>query len=462
MNDDFRFERLFEDGLHELAPRRAPDRLRTKVKAETSEVRPRARWLALIKEPPMRINSRTAAGSPTARVAAIMVATLLATLLVISAGVAGARLLAADGPIVVDQSGGGHYTTIFEAVAAAKDGDEILVKPGTYVEAVVVDKDVTLRGDGPVEDIVITAPEDGPTFAIEDGGFYMDPYAILLQDTDANLSDLTFSGEPSEVIASGGAPSLEGLVFDHTGYSFDGSSTSPAGSSIVINRGSAATVRGNTITGGGPIGIFDGSEPLVDGNTLSGGPHIYGFGFGDGAVVSNNTIEGALVRGIGAFNGSGSFLIEGNTIIADGPSVAGTAGRAQSGIDIEAGSPTVRGNSVTGAASRGIYVTAAGTSVDSNQLSGNEIGIMFHAGDGTVSNNVVRGGQSGITIGAGAALVTGNDVEGAETHGLVVINGSPVLRDNHSCGNGENLFTADAATPDIDDSNEICQDGVAA
>ena len=461
MNDDTRFERLFEVGLHELAPRRAPDRLRTTVKAETSEVRPRARWLALIKEPPMRTNSRTAVGSPTARVAAIMVATLLATLLVISAGIAGAKIIAADGPIVVDQSGGGHYTTIGEAVAAAKDGDQILVKPGTYVEAVVIDKDITLRGEGPVEDIVISAPEDGPTFAIEDGGFYKDPYAILLQDTDAGLSDLTFRGEPSEVIASGGAPTLEHLVFDETGYAYDGSTTSPAGSSIVINRGSAATVRGNTITGGGPIGVFDGSEPLVDGNTLSGGPHIFGFGFGDGAVISNNTIEGALVRGIGTFNDSGSFLIEGNTIIGGGPSVSGSAGRTNHGIDIEAGSPTVRGNTVTGAGA-GIYVSAGGTSVDSNELSGNETGIMFHTGEGTVSDNVVRGGQSGITIGAGDALVTGNDVEGAVSRGLLIMNGSPVLRGNHACGNGENLFVADAASPDIDDSNEICEDGVAA
>jgi nitrogen fixation/metabolism regulation signal transduction histidine kinase len=41
MNDDARFERLFADGLHELTPRRAPDRLRTQIKAATDEVRPR-------------------------------------------------------------------------------------------------------------------------------------------------------------------------------------------------------------------------------------------------------------------------------------------------------------------------------------------------------------------------------------------------------------------------------------
>ncbi len=39
--------------------------------------------------------------------------------------------------------------------------------------------------------------------------------------------------------------------------------------------------------------------------------------------------------------------------------------------------------------------------------------------------------------------------------------GSPVLRDNRSCGNGTNLIVADTATPDIDDSNEICEDAPA-
>jgi hypothetical protein len=57
MTDDVRLERLFADGLHDIAPARAPDRLRTMVKAESSRTRPRPRWLALIKEPPMRMNT---------------------------------------------------------------------------------------------------------------------------------------------------------------------------------------------------------------------------------------------------------------------------------------------------------------------------------------------------------------------------------------------------------------------
>ena len=80
MNDDARIERLFEDGLHGIAPSRAPDRLKTTIKNETGQMRPLPRWLALIKEPPMRISSNLAVGSPTARIAATTVATLLLAL----------------------------------------------------------------------------------------------------------------------------------------------------------------------------------------------------------------------------------------------------------------------------------------------------------------------------------------------------------------------------------------------
>ena len=78
----------------------------------------------------------------------------------------------------------GHFATITEAVAAANDGDTILVKPGTYVEAVTIDKDITLIGDGPRDQIVIENPPDGPmadrTDVVDDAG--RAPHFALLVD----------------------------------------------------------------------------------------------------------------------------------------------------------------------------------------------------------------------------------------------------------------------------------------
>ncbi len=113
MNDSNAFERFVADQFdraRDAAP--ATESALESITQQAAQTRQRPRWLAIIKEPPMRISSTLAVGSPTARVAAILVATLLIVLSVAGAGVAGARLLAADG------EGGGpveasHFTGVW-------------------------------------------------------------------------------------------------------------------------------------------------------------------------------------------------------------------------------------------------------------------------------------------------------------------------------------------------------------
>ena len=448
MNDDVRLERLFADGLHDIAPSRAPDRLRTQVKTESSRVRPRPRWLALIKESPMRSNSRLAVGSPTMRVAAIMVATLLAAIMVVSAGIAGAQLLAADGPIVVDRSGGGDYTTITDAVEAAVDGDTVLVRPGTYTEAFVIDKDITLTGDGPVDRIIIEAPEDGPQFS----GLPSDFYALLLQDAgEATISGLTFRGEPSIVIISGGSPTIEDSVFDNVGWAYDGSNISPLGSSIVVAGESSALVSGNTLVDGGPIGVFGGSTPHVEGNTLTGGPHVYLANHGEGTVIEANDIDGTFRWGIGVFDFD-PITIEGNTITNPG----------DDGINFSSGSGIIRGNVISGAQLVGIIAGRGPATVAGNELTDSRVAIAYSVAEGLIEDNTVVGGVAGIVVTGKSPLLRGNVVRGVEERGIVVGTGtSPTLSGNTSCDNGTNLFIGEGATPTIDDTNEICEDAPA-
>jgi parallel beta-helix repeat protein len=403
----------------------------------------------------MRISSTLAVGSATARIAAIVAATLLIGAAVAGAGIAGARILGADGAIVVDQSGGGDFRIIAEAVAAAADGDTILVRPGTYIEAIVVDKDITLTGDGPVADIVITAPDDGPTAVLSPSwGSEADSFAVQLLDTGAELSKLTFRGQGSTVIATGGAPTISGLVLEGVGWPYEGQN-SARGNGIAVNGGSMATLKDNVLEGGGPIGIFDLSEPLIEGNTLVNGPHIWG-GFGDGTVIRGNTITGPFVRGIGLFD-STSPLVEGNTI----------SGAGQTGVEIGAGGPRVSGNAIIGSGVFAINVTrayglAAVPAISGNTLTGNASGIAWSTGGGTIEGNTIREGTAGIVISGGAPLVSDNTVEGLERRGLVIGSGaSPTLSGNTSCGNGENLWVAEGATPIIDDTNEICEDAPA-
>jgi len=59
--------------------------------------------------------------------------------------------------LIVDQLHRGDYPTISEAIAAARPGDRIIVRPGTYTEGLVIDKPLEIIGDGDRAEIVVRA-----------------------------------------------------------------------------------------------------------------------------------------------------------------------------------------------------------------------------------------------------------------------------------------------------------------
>ena len=101
----------------------------------------------------------------------------------------------------VAADGSADHSTIGDALEAAAEGDTILVAPGTYQEALLIDKDVTIRGDGPREEIVITGyadpamwPADGER-ECDYGSRGLDGCAVLSLDSSVVISDLTFHGD---------------------------------------------------------------------------------------------------------------------------------------------------------------------------------------------------------------------------------------------------------------------------
>jgi len=219
MNVDHDLGREIASVLSEAAPARAPEHLLPSVISSARRRRRWPRWYALIKEPTMHSDSRLAVGSPTARLVAVMAATLLLALLVAGAGIAGSRLLAADGTIVVDPSGSGTVETIAEAVAMAHDGDTIRVMPGTYPEPLVIDKDIVLEGDldSEREAIVVTFTLEHPTTRTLWGDDL--PTAVRLEDATATIRHLHITG-PDHGIAvtvSGGDVHVDDVSGDLDG-----------------------------------------------------------------------------------------------------------------------------------------------------------------------------------------------------------------------------------------------------
>ena len=108
----------------------------------------------------------------------------------------------------------GAFTTISGAIEAAVSGDVVLVRPGTYVESILIDKDITLRGDGDRADVVIRSSSDRPDRWLPGEER---TYAIRLQETDARVENVTLTGPASALIVQGGAPRIEGVALIDVG-----------------------------------------------------------------------------------------------------------------------------------------------------------------------------------------------------------------------------------------------------
>lgn len=76
----------------------------------------------------------------------------------------------------------GQYVKVQDAIEDAQSGDTVLVNAGVYEESLVVDKDLTLAGEGSVE---ISAPGDAKGLPV---------MAIGPTDISVTITGLTFSG----------------------------------------------------------------------------------------------------------------------------------------------------------------------------------------------------------------------------------------------------------------------------
>jgi nitrous oxidase accessory protein NosD len=393
----------------------------------------------------MRISSQVAVGSPTARLAAILFATLLLATLGAGAVVAGSAFLAAPTALVVAQDGTGTHATISDAVDAAEDGDTILVKPGTYAEAVTIDKDITLIGDGPRDQIVIQNPPDGPVAEREDPDLVDDSgraphFALLVKDADATITGLTVSG-PSvggiTAILIGGAPTLEDVSVVLEGPPGDWQHYAAL---YILGDSRAHVVRSELI---GYVGV-EGS-PTIEGTTIAAQLYVEG---ADDFVVRGSTFPPNPRHGYTTVTLAGSTgTFQGNDL-ADGALV------------INEGSDVVVHDNTGGR--QGIKVSGEDTTVSftDNTVTPNVTGIQVGPGaEATIEGNTITGGMAGLMLASDAVRAEGNTITGALRGIVVTGDAAPTITGNSFCDNEQDLVGPEGSTLTLDPSNEVCPAG---
>lgn len=249
------------------------------------------------------------------------------------------------------------YATISAAVDAARDGDTILVRPGRYMESVVIEgKTITVQGDGEREAIMV-GWDQGPAFT--------------LVGTRSTLARLTIVGgsprpksnprpEAASLWVKGGAPQLDELEVTR-------------GGGIWYDSGATGTIEHSQIrdTNGG-IYVCEGASPSIEANDISAqslaaivvrgaatDPLIRANRVHDGQSAGFFVIEGASPRielnEIWACVGAG-MLISGAHVA---PMVTGNTVRDVRGdgiVVVDGASPTIAGNTITGNSGASIRV----------------------------------------------------------------------------------------------------------
>ena len=346
--------------------------------------------------------------------------------------------------IVVAQDGSGDYRTITEAVAAAADGDTVLVRPGHYVESVTITHDITLKGDGDPATIVLEG--DGTK---GDTGY---PYSIVLSDSDATLSGLTISGQQSEVYLYGGAPTLASLTFVDVGVPWLSTAPCPdkrgcSPGTIQIDRSSRATVRDSEFVRGYGVVVGGASDMLIEGNRFTGGTGIELDEPGNAAVVRDNTITGS---GIGLW-GPSTVRIEGNTL-SDANQVAIILGNGDGkGLD-----PVITGNTIRGYSQGGVQVSSgAKPTIEGNTLTDDDIGVMLNQSDAIVTGNTFGGQSAGVSIVGGAPTISGNTFDSNKIGILDLQSSTAVISDNTLCGNEVDYKVGLDPAP-LPEGNTVC------
>jgi nitrous oxidase accessory protein NosD len=389
-------------------------------------------------------------------VASVAAATLAATLVIPSDR--GGSLLAPGAGTgathVVAQDGGGDFATIGEAIAAAADGDTVLVGPGEYVEVLVIGKDITLTGDGAAGEVVISIPPDAPTVAFEGAPF---PYGIRLADSDATISDVTMEGRRDTVslVVDGGSPMLSDLRVDGVGiaFVFIGASTPTLTGSrwdgyLAVRDSAAPVIEGNTITR--EVVSIDGpGETILRGNTFLAGAGT-SLSAGATGIVEGNELTGGSI----AVDTGSDVLVQGNTV----REFRGDVSRGAIEVRDAGSRARIVGNRISGS-STGISVQSrTEASIEGNELTDNEVGMLILATDASVLSNTVTGARVGLAVtgaGSGEPVIEDNVIERAETGISLGATTLARLSRNRLCDNEVDLRVF-GDNPTTLDGNEVC------
>ncbi|HVV85561.1 MAG TPA: NosD domain-containing protein [Kofleriaceae bacterium] len=343
--------------------------------------------------------------------------------------------------LTVCGAGGGDFTTIGAAIAAAPAGSTLRVCPGTYREHLVIDgTGLTIIGDGGADTTIVDGGDSGTVVTVEHGG-------------DLIVAGLTFTH--GRTAAEGGGLrcdqsrlELATSVLDDNQAGAGGGDLYAVGCELTISSTRFSQGHGGPRGGGALLvestGSVSASQFLASDATEGAGVASV-----DGSVeLRGNTITGnaAGLRGGGVYHATDARL-------ADNQITDNTAGWTGGGLHVVGHAPGISGNTITGNQSindgGGVYLDQSAATLTVNTVSDNTSGddgggIRAFESMATLSNNTVErnragDGGGGIRVSHVPAMLVGNvvraNVAGGTGGGLDLDNDASTVMGGEVSGN---------------------------
>lgn len=291
------------------------------------------------------------------------------------------------------------YATIQAAIGCAQNGDILTIFASTYLESIVVDKNVTLSGVT-ASTTIISSGINGHVVAVANG-------------VSVILNNLTITG---------GSAEFGGGIYTNTGNIeiidsvITGNKATTAGGGI-YSRAGTIILTNSTVSNNQPAG--DGGGIFTRAGTV---------------IIKNSTISGHLVNG----SGGGVESIAG-TVTMTNSTVSGNSANAGGGIKTDAGTVTM-GNVTVADNNSGVVSTQATVKVGNSILASNNgipcIGTLVSTGHNVTAvlsgNCTFSGDSSGNITGVDPKLGV-LKANGGTTQTQAVLDGSPAIDVGSGC-----------------------------
>ena len=295
--------------------------------------------------------------------------------------------IAQDGSeLRVATDGSGDFETIAAAIEAAAPGDVILIAPGTYVEYLEIDKDLTISGQGDRAEVVIEPPEDQDERVV--GSDEIGLVLIWSEGVDVTLEGFTLG--------------------PRYGYG-------------IVVRGGTATIRDISIPD--TIHVREDASVTIDGSDL----HRLEFTGTSETAVTDSTLR------------NGAFAWDGATVTYEGNEVIDMPIVAEDGASI-----TVTGNTFAPTEDEvGVVITEPESIgyVADNEFDGGAVGIILEYSYGSVAErNVIDGTEDGIVLVESAAIARDNTIIGVSGNGIWTVGEGMTVEGNTVEGGRVGLY----------------------